>query len=112
LELGHESIDVASDLCDLASVVCALERYAEGEALHREAMRIRQLKRGHDSLEVAASLAHLAAVCAEQNRVEEAEAMYKKALRIREEKLGYADAAAAELRVRLVELQPPPLSDI
>ena len=48
----------------------------------------------------------------ELGRVEEAESMYQEAMRIKELNLGHNHESVVELRDRLAELHPPPLSDI
>ena len=109
---GRESEDAACEICNLAVVVCSCERWTEGEDLHKEALRIRESKLGRDSLGVAASLDHLGLLYMELGRVEEAESMYQEAMRIKELNLGHNHESVVELRGRLAELHPPPLSDI
>ncbi len=112
LMLGRQSLEVACELSNIGAVVCSLERYSEGEQLHMEALRIRESKLGHESAEVAVSLKHLGNLYQKLERLDEAEAMYREALRIREMKLGSDAFSVVELRNKLDELHPPPLSDI
>jgi tetratricopeptide (TPR) repeat protein len=112
LLLGRQSLEVACELSNIGAVVCSLERYAEGEELHMEALRIRESKLGHESVEVTVSLKHLGTLYQKLERLDEAEAMYTEALRIREMRLGRDAFSVVELRSKLAELHPPPLSDI
>ncbi len=105
-------MDVACELSNTASAICELGRWVEGESLYKEALRIRESLLGRESVDVAASLKQLACLYAPKDRTEEAEALYQEALRISELKLGPDDPSTVELRHRLKEIHPPPLSDI
>jgi tetratricopeptide (TPR) repeat protein len=79
---------VGQSLNDLAELYCAQGRYAEAEALHQRALRIRAQVLGATHPYVEQSLNDLARIYDRQKHYAEAESLYQRALRIWEHALG------------------------
>jgi tetratricopeptide (TPR) repeat protein len=79
---GVNSAEYASCLNNLAGVVRAQGRYAEAEALYREALEIDRATIGEGHPDYAIDLNNLANVVKAQGRYAEAEGLYREALEI------------------------------
>ena len=130
LKLGPDSIHVAATLRSLASLhelqasgtsecasvrfetcECDRVRLAESQTLLLEALRITNLVLGCEASESTALLQVIGELAERHGHMDQAEFFFQHALRLQEEKHGEGDIASAT-RTKILELQPPPLSDI
>jgi len=94
--LGEVHPDVATGLCNLASLREMQGDYPEAERLFREALCMRQELFGEEHSEVAAVLVRLGAVYSFQGRYDEAEATLRQALALQRKLLGEEHADVAD----------------
>jgi len=95
LRQSHEGdhLDVAGCLDSLGVASYDLDRLAEAEAAHLEALEIRRRLVGEESEAFAASLNNVAIVLQRTGRGEEAETMYRRSIAIREKQHGEHDVS-------------------
>ena len=111
LKLGPDSIHVATTLRSLASLHEEQIRFAESQTLLLEALRITNFVIGSESSESTGLLQAIGEFAERHGHMDQAEFFFQHALRLQEEKHGEGDIASAT-RTKILELQPPPLSDI
>jgi tetratricopeptide (TPR) repeat protein len=85
---GEKDTRTMADAVAYAAILDGLQRYAESEAIYRQALEIYEATFGPEHYEVAATLHNLAATVSARDRAEEAEALYRRALAIKKNILG------------------------
>jgi tetratricopeptide (TPR) repeat protein len=101
--LGPDAIELVGILNNLADALHDQGQYAEAEALHKRALKIKE-KAGVEDESLSTSLHNLAAIYQDQGRYSEAEPLYKKALAIRERVLGHENVRVAHTLMGLGQL--------
>ena len=87
---------LAACLDTLGTVRMGQGRYAEAEALYRQALAIRQASLGPDGAAVGSSLNNIAEVCRLTGRIEEAVPLYERAISIQSAVLGEESEPVAQ----------------
>lgn len=85
---GEKDTRTMADAVAYAAILDGLQRYAESEAIYRQALEIYETTFGPEHYEVAATLHNLAATISTSDRAEEAETHYRSALAIKKKILG------------------------
>ena len=88
LEVHEGWVHVATSLNGLADLYREQGKFAEAEALHRQALEMQRKLLGEEHPEVATSLNHLAVVLQHQGKLAEAEQLYRQALEMQRKQLG------------------------
>jgi len=88
LQTEKDSVELATDLNNLASLYRAQGRYSEAEPLYLRSLSIYEQQLGQNHPDVATSLSNLANLYQSQGRYSEAEPLYLRSLEIMEQQLG------------------------
>ncbi len=81
---GPDSIETATDLQNIATVLWNQERLSEAETVARQALSMRLAITGPDSVATASSLQNLGAILLDQEKIAEAEDCFRQAVTLRE----------------------------
>jgi len=104
-ELGHDHVDVAIVLWNLAELMLKTARFADAEQLHGEILGIRRNIYPNGHPDIARSLGQLAAAVQRQGRFEEAGKLYQEAVDAWDQRFGRANPSLGEIFANLAALR-------
>ncbi len=103
--LGHDHVDVAIVLWNLAELMLKTARFPEAETLHREILDIRKTIYPNGHPNIARSLGTLGAAIQRQGRFEEAGQFYQQAVDAWDPRFGRANPSLGEIYANLAALR-------